>query len=201
MAGQEALAAAERELSGSICRARLQGALTAAAPMRERFEHRYTAIHSALAAVQAVRAKESSLIAQSHLAASWPPRPASMDGQGDLPGVIDPAAGREGPLEPRTAAAPEAPLAGSAAAAGAAAFTLRVRPARAGLEHALSASPGDTVGGLKAAIAGVLGTPAARQRLIWRGRILPDHETLAQCGECPREGVVWPHPALDWAGC
>ncbi|KAI8473910.1 MAG: hypothetical protein J3K34DRAFT_409578 [Monoraphidium minutum] len=61
------------------------------------------------------------------------------------------------------------------------AYTIRVKTL-APAEHAVSVTGGTSVAGLKAAIAGVVGTPAHRQRLIWRGRVIGDASTLGDLG-------------------
>jgi ubiquilin len=71
-----------------------------------------------------------------------------------------------------------------AAPAGAAALaTLHIR-GTSGNKFAVQADLGATVGAFKAIVAGSCDVPAPQQRLIYKGRILKDDQTLASYGAC-----------------
>ena len=61
-------------------------------------------------------------------------------------------------------------------------FTLRVKTL-APATHELTVLPTTTVASLKQLVAGVTGVPAHRARLIWRGRVINDNQTLEELGE------------------
>jgi len=61
-------------------------------------------------------------------------------------------------------------------------FTLRVQTL-APATHEVSVFPTTTVAALKNVVAGFAGVPAHRQRLIYRGRVINDEQTLEQCGK------------------
>ena len=64
-------------------------------------------------------------------------------------------------------------------------YRIRVRTLNADV-YEVSATAGTTVAELKRRCAAASGTPAARQRLIFRGRIISDAFTLGQLGELTR---------------
>jgi hypothetical protein len=68
----------------------------------------------------------------------------------------------------------------AAAAAGA---TLHIRCAN-GSKFTVQADLGATVGSFKAVVAGSCAVPAPQQRLIYKGRILKDEQTLESYGAC-----------------
>ena len=79
---------------------------------------------------------------------------------------------------------------GGAGPAGAAApATLHIR-GTSGNKFAVQADLGATVGAFKALVAASCDVPAQQQRLIYKGRILKDDQTLASYGAC----VCFPSP-------
>lgn len=70
-----------------------------------------------------------------------------------------------------------------AAPAAAAPATLHIR-GTSGNKFAVRADLGATVGEFKAAVAESCDVPAPQQRLIYKGRILKDDQTLASYGAC-----------------
>ena len=89
-------------------------------------------------------------------------------------------------------------------------FNLRVKTL-APATHEVSVAPSTTVAALKAVVAPLAGCPAHRQRLIFRGRVINDGQTLQElgargcsargahgCGACPgalrRAGAAPPRP-------
>jgi hypothetical protein len=62
------------------------------------------------------------------------------------------------------------------------AFTIRVQTL-APATHEVSVVPSTTVAALKQTVSTLAGVPAHRQRLIWRGRVIQDAQTLEQLGE------------------
>ena len=67
--------------------------------------------------------------------------------------------------------------------AAAAAATLHIR-GTSGNKFAVRADLGATVGDFKAVVAESCDVPAPQQRLIYKGRILKDDQTLASYGAC-----------------
>lgn len=61
-------------------------------------------------------------------------------------------------------------------------FTIRIKTT-SGSTSEVPVSGGTTIGALKAAAADATGIDARRQRLIYRGRIPRDDETMAELGE------------------
>jgi hypothetical protein len=75
------------------------------------------------------------------------------------------------------------------------AYSIRVKtlvPA----EYSVSVTSTTSVAGLKNVIGTIVGTPAYRQRLIWRGRVLSDDSTMGELGELSRIT-----PTLDMSAC
>lgn len=72
---------------------------------------------------------------------------------------------------------------GEEAAAAAAAATLHIRCTN-GSKLAVRADLGLSVGAFKAIVAESCDVPAPQQRLIYKGRILKDEQTLASYGTC-----------------
>jgi hypothetical protein len=63
-------------------------------------------------------------------------------------------------------------------------YTIRVKtlvPAT----HQVSVVPSTTSSALKQVVATITSVPAHRQRLIWRGRVMEDAQTMEQLGERP----------------
>jgi ubiquilin len=77
---------------------------------------------------------------------------------------------------------------------GAALATLNIRSAN-GTKFTVRADLGSTVGAFKEAVAGISDVPAPQQRLIYKGRILKDEQTLDSYGACPHT-----HPHLHIYG-
>jgi hypothetical protein len=65
---------------------------------------------------------------------------------------------------------------------GAGFMDLRVKTLAPPATHTLPVAAGTTVAQLKGLIAARVGTPPARQRLIWRGGVLSDSDTMGQLG-------------------
>ena len=61
-------------------------------------------------------------------------------------------------------------------------FTIRVKTL-APATHDVSVSPTTTVAALKQVVATLTGVPAHRQRLIFRGRVVNDGQTIQEAGE------------------
>lgn len=77
----------------------------------------------------------------------------------------------------------ESSPAAAAAAAVAGAAALHIRCAN-GSKFTVRADLDATVGAFKEVVAGSCDVPAAQQRLIYKGRILKDEQTLESYGEC-----------------
>ena len=73
--------------------------------------------------------------------------------------------------------------AGGESAAASAPATLHIR-GTSGNKFAVQADLGATVGAFKAIVAESCDVPAVQQRLIYKGRILKDEQTLASYGAC-----------------
>lgn len=74
-------------------------------------------------------------------------------------------------------------------------FTIRVKTL-APATHELSVAPTTSVAALKATLAPLAAVPAHRQRLIWRGRVINDSQTLEELGEpraAERRAPCGPH--------
>jgi hypothetical protein len=61
-------------------------------------------------------------------------------------------------------------------------FPLRIKTLEPAT-HEVSVFPSTTVAALKNVVAALAGVPAHRQRLIWRGRVINDAQTLEELGE------------------
>ena len=79
----------------------------------------------------------------------------------------------------------ESPPAAAGEAPAAAGATLHIRCAN-GSKFTVQADLAATVGAFKEVVAGSCDVPAPQQRLIYKGRILKDEQTLESYGSCPR---------------
>jgi hypothetical protein len=93
-----------------------------------------------------------------------------------------------------TAPPPPAGAAGVGAGGGGPLFDIRVKTL-APATYTVPVRATATGAQLKDAVAGLVGTPVPRQRLIWRGRVISDFEVLGQLGEpLPPPPQIPPQP-------